>query len=76
GVLLLSETAGAYEQLGALALPLAPADIEGTVRALHDALELPAEERRTRAAGLRRLIAEDDILHWLIRQFSDLHALA
>jgi len=76
GVLLLSETAGAYEQLGGLALPLAPADIEGTVRALRDALEMPAEERQRRAAGLRQLIAEDDILHWLIRQFSDLHALA
>lgn len=76
GVLLLSETAGAYEQLGALALPLAPADIEGMVRALRDALEMPADERRRRAAGLRQLVAEDDILHWLTRQFSDLHALA
>ncbi len=76
GVLLLSETAGAYEQLGALALPLAPADIEGMVRALRDALEMPAEERGRRAAGLRQLIAEDDILRWLTRQFSDLHALA
>jgi len=76
GVLLLSETAGAYEQLGGLALPLAPADIEGTVRALRDALEMPAEERRRRAAGLRELVAADDILNWLLRQFSDLHALA
>ena len=76
GVLLLSETAGAYEQLADLVVPLAPADIEGMVRALREALEMPAAERRRRATGLREAVGSDDILHWLLRQFTDLHALA
>lgn len=76
GVVLLSETAGAYEQLAAHVLPLAPADIEGMVRALHRALEMPADERRTRATALREAVAADDIIEWLARQFRDLLALA
>jgi trehalose 6-phosphate synthase len=76
GVLLLSETAGAFEQLAEHALPVAPADIEGTVRALKRALDMPAEERHTRALALHDMIAADDIIEWLIRQFSDLLALA
>jgi trehalose-6-phosphate synthase len=55
---------------------VAPADIEGTVRALKRALDMPAEERHTRALALHDMIAADDIIEWLIRQFSDLLALA
>ena len=76
GVLVLSETAGAYEQLAPYVLPVAPADIEGTVRALYQALTMPAAERHERAVRLHELIASDDIIKWLSRQFSDLLDLA
>jgi trehalose 6-phosphate synthase len=76
GVLLLSETAGAYEQLAEHVLPLAPADIEGMVRALYRALRMPRGERKTRATALRDAVASDDILEWMSRQFSDLLELA
>jgi trehalose 6-phosphate synthase len=76
GAVLLSETAGAYEQLAEFVLPVAPADIEGTVRALRAALDMPLEERRRRAEGLRALVVEDDIIEWLVHQFTDLLALA
>lgn len=76
GVLLLAETAGAYEQLAEHVLPVAPADIEGTVRALKQALDMPVEERRRRAQALHDAVAADDIIEWLVRQFTDLLALA
>ncbi|HWO93958.1 MAG TPA: trehalose-6-phosphate synthase, partial [Dehalococcoidia bacterium] len=75
-VLVLSETAGSFEQLGAHALPVAPADVEGTVRALHAALTMPKEERHARAEALREAVRNDDIIVWLQRQLSDLRAVA
>jgi trehalose 6-phosphate synthase len=76
GVLVLSETAGSAEQLGEYTLNVAPTDLEGTVRALHEALTMPADERRRRAAALKRMIAEQDISHWLECQFRDLTAIS
>jgi trehalose 6-phosphate synthase len=76
GVLVLSEAAGAFEQLGEYALSVAPADIEGTVRALHAALIMPEADRKRRASALKRRVSEDDITTWLESQFRDLMALA
>ncbi len=75
GVLVLSELAGSHEQLGEYALTVCPTDLEGTVRALHEALTMPLDERRRRAAALKRLVQEEDITFWLERQFRDLMAL-
>ena len=47
GVLVLSRFAGAAEELSD-AIIVNPFDIEGMARALHDALEMPIEERRSR----------------------------
>ena len=76
GVLVLSEMAGSYEQLSEYALTVCPTDLEGTVRALHEALTMPAHERRRRAAALKRLIQEEDITFWLERQLRDLMAVS
>ncbi len=76
GVLVLSELAGSYEQLSDYALTICPTDLEGTVRALREALTMPAEERRRRAAALQRLVEEEDITFWLERQLRDLMAVA
>jgi trehalose 6-phosphate synthase len=76
GVLVLSELAGSYEQLSEFALGVTPTDIEGTVRALHQALTMPADERRLRAAALKRSIQEEDIVFWLERQLRDLLAVS
>lgn len=72
GVLVLSEGAGAYQQLKAWALTVAPADIEGTACALEQALEMEAEERAWRAKGLRDAIQREDLREWLRRQLEDL----
>ena len=65
GVLILSETVGACEQLGQNALTVAPTDLEGTTQALYTALTMSADERRKRAIGLKQSIEEEDITHWL-----------
>jgi trehalose 6-phosphate synthase len=76
GVLILSELAGAFEQLHDFVLPVSPADLEGTLRALHQALTMSPEQRRSFADGLRKQIEENDIVKWLESQFRDLLALS
>jgi trehalose 6-phosphate synthase len=76
GVLVLSEMAGAHEQLGYYALSVSPTDLEGTVRALHAATSMHPDERRRRAAALRRVVQEEDVTFWMERQFRDLMALS
>jgi trehalose 6-phosphate synthase len=75
GVLLLSETAGSAEQLAEFALNVAPTDLEGTVRALHEALTMAPEERLRRASALKKMVEEEDISFWLESQFRDLMAI-
>ncbi len=72
GVLVLSEGAGAHEQLGEGAISVAAPDIEGTVRALEQALEMDPAERAQRAALLRDAIRTRDIQWWLDCQLADL----
>jgi trehalose 6-phosphate synthase len=73
--LVLSETAGAAEQLAADALTVAPADIVGTVDALERGLEMPREERRARLRRLRASVRHEDLDWWLTRQLRDLAAI-
>jgi trehalose 6-phosphate synthase len=72
GVAILSRTAGAYAQLHAHVLGIAPTDVPATATALHTALTLPAEERAVRARGLRNLLQEEDARLWLGAQLDDL----
>lgn len=72
GVLILSETSGAYCQLAGGALPVAPADIEGTMEALYQAILMPPEERKRRAGILAESVNREDINHWISRQLEDI----
>lgn len=63
GVLVLSEFAGAAAEL-AEALHVNPYDIERTAAAIHRALTLPREERRTRMAAMRHRVFGYDVHHW------------
>jgi trehalose 6-phosphate synthase len=74
--IVLSEAAGAYEQMREHVIGVAPADIEGTVRALEAALAMPAAERRRNAAALKAGVRDEDLAWWLERQFRDLLTLA
>jgi trehalose 6-phosphate synthase len=74
-VLVLSETAGAFDQMAGGVLPVAPADVAGTADALRAALQMPAAERRRRHDLLRRSVEREDIGWWLRRQMEDLARL-
>lgn len=75
GVLVLSEGAGAHEQLREGALIVSAYDIVGTSRALQRALEMGPAERRRREAILRRQVEAEDITRWLYHQLVDLQEL-
>jgi trehalose 6-phosphate synthase len=74
-VLILSETAGAYDQMASGVISVAPADVVGTAEALAHGLAMPLEERARRLAGLRRGVEREDITWWLRRQLEDLAEL-
>jgi len=63
GVLVLSEFAGAFAELGE-AISVNPNDIDGMAIAIKQALSMPAEEQRTRMAALRARIARHDVHRW------------
>jgi trehalose 6-phosphate synthase len=76
GVLVLSENAGAHEELGRWAVTVNPFDVAGQAQAIHDALELPREERRERLGGIRAHVRENDLEAWLRAQLADLDRVA
>ena len=75
GVLVLSERAGAHQQLGKHALVIAPCDISATAEALHQALTMPEGERRERASALKKTVERETINEWLCRQLDEVHEL-
>jgi trehalose 6-phosphate synthase len=76
GVLVLSETVGAHDELGPFALSVNPFDIQGQADALHEALAMPVAERARRSAALQAHVREHDVRAWLAAQLADLDALA
>jgi trehalose 6-phosphate synthase len=74
-VLVLSETAGAAEQLAVDSLIVAPADISGTASQLERALTMGVDERRWHVRNLRQSVRQEDIRWWLDRQLRDLAAI-
>jgi trehalose 6-phosphate synthase len=72
GVLVLSENAGAHEELAEWALTVNPFDLEGQARAIHEALSMGADERRRRLAGIRAHITAHDLTAWVSAQLADL----
>jgi trehalose 6-phosphate synthase len=65
GVLVLSKNVGAYQELQDDALGVDPYDIDATADALHQGLSMPAEERRSRAEGLRNAVTNHQFQDWL-----------
>ena len=65
-VLVLSETAGAYDQMADGVLPVAPADVAGTAEALaHGTGHARSPSGRDGMRGLRRGVEREDIGWWL-----------
>ena len=71
GVLVLSENAGAYEELGDWALPVSPFDLVGQADAFEQALTMDAGERGRRAKAIRDHVRAHDVGAWLDALLAD-----
>ncbi|NEU58954.1 trehalose-6-phosphate synthase [Halorussus sp. MSC15.2] len=69
GVLVLSELAGATDQLGDEAVLVHPYDTPGFADGIAEALSLSLAERRTRIADLQREVHAKDVYEWLESTF-------
>jgi trehalose 6-phosphate synthase len=72
GVLLLSENAGAHDELGEWALTVNPFDVAGQAEAIHQALTMSAVERRGRSEAIKAHVRKHDIGAWIEAQLDDL----
>ncbi len=75
GVVVMSEGAGALEELGHSALVISPYDVVQTADALHRALVMSPEERANRATRLRSTIEAHTVGDWLYDQLVDISHL-
>lgn len=75
GVLLLSRTSGAFQQLEGACLPVSPRAPMETAEQLYRALTMPKEERRDLARRAREEVERDDLQVWVQQQISDLNQL-
>ncbi|HEU5363322.1 MAG TPA: trehalose-6-phosphate synthase [Gaiellaceae bacterium] len=72
GVLVLSENAGAHEELGEWAVTVNPFDVWGQAEALHEALTLDEAERRRRLGAIRAHVRANDVRAWSDALLADL----
>lgn len=71
GVLVLSEHAGAFYELGEHALTISPYDVYSTAEALHQALTMPEKERVRRSEALRKQVRGGGVKVWFYNQVQD-----
>jgi trehalose 6-phosphate synthase len=76
GIIVLSENAGAHEELHEHVLSINPFDIMATAEAMHRGLVMSVEERRRRNAAAREVVRTNDIARWITRQVQDIRDLA
>ncbi len=71
GMLVLSENAGAFYELGDDALVVSPFDTYGTANALNEALTMEPAERHERGERMRAHIEQADVREWFAAQVDD-----
>ena len=74
GVLVLSENAGAHEELGEYALTVNPFDVDEQADVLYEALNMPAEDRTRRAKALYKAVKSNTVETWVEDQLKDIAA--
>jgi trehalose 6-phosphate synthase len=72
GLLVLSENAGAYDELGAFSLGVNPFDIVQQADALHEALTTDAGRRHDLHVTARQMVEHNDPARWLQQQLDAL----
>ena len=75
GVIVLSENAGAHEELREHVLSINPFDVEAMAAAMYTALTMGAEERHRMNEAAREVVRANDIARWISNQVQDLRDL-
>jgi trehalose 6-phosphate synthase len=75
GVVVLSDQAGSYNELGPYVVTVNPFDVAQQADALLEAIRMPMPERHERAEALRRQVIEHDVRDWMQQQLDDIMAL-
>ena len=75
GVLILSETTGAYDELKKHAIDINALDISETADAIYKSVTMKDDERKKRLDGLKKTICEYDVYKWMGEQFNDIQKL-
>ena len=76
GVIVLSENAGAHEELRGTVLSVNPFDVEETAAALYEGLAMAREDRHRINEAARDVIRTNDIARWISNQAQDLRDLS
>jgi trehalose 6-phosphate synthase len=74
GVIVLSENAGAHEELGDYCISVSPFDLESQAQALYQALTMENDDKRRLAGKIRETVKHNDIHKWIETQFIDIKA--
>jgi trehalose 6-phosphate synthase len=75
GVLVLSRTAGAFQQLAKASIPTSPTDVAETAQALYTALTLAPADRRAKAVLGCQIVERHNLNAWLTHQIHDMNAV-
>ena len=75
GALILSETAGAHEELGEHAVTVNPFDLDEQAEEIHGALTMNPAERADRARRLRETVYQNTVDDWVRAQLDDISSL-
>ena len=75
GVLVLSENAGAHEEIGDFALTVNPFDVDETAEALLLGLVMDEPQKAARAEKMQEVIRSNDVSRWIGNQLQDLREL-
>jgi trehalose 6-phosphate synthase len=75
GALVLSRTAGAYQQLKEAIIPISPIDISGMAESMYKALTLSQKERNKKWELARKLVKKYDLNMWFNNQIHDISEL-
>jgi trehalose 6-phosphate synthase len=72
GAVVLSERAGAVDELGSVVITVDPYDVVGQADAIHDALTMPEALRRERLAVAAGMVRSNNMQKWLRHQLNDI----
>jgi trehalose 6-phosphate synthase len=75
GVIVLSENAGAHEELRGSVLSINPFDVEATAGAINAALNMSVEDRHRMNEQAKEVVRTNDIARWISNQMQDLRDL-